>query len=36
MLDYSTFGWPLICAGVLKAIYDLVLLATRPEPAVNP
>jgi MFS family permease len=27
MLDHSTFGWPLICAGVLKATYDLLLLA---------
>jgi uncharacterized membrane protein YccC len=26
MLDHSTFGWPLIIAGVLKAIYDLLLL----------
>jgi sugar phosphate permease len=32
MLDRSTFGWPLICAGTLKAVYDLLLLATRPEP----
>jgi len=27
MLDHSTFGWPLICGGVLKATYDLLLLA---------
>ena len=27
MLDRSTFGWPLVCAGVLKAAYDLLLLA---------
>jgi len=27
MLDHSTFGWPLIIAGTLKAIYDLLLLA---------
>ena len=27
MLDRSTFGWPLVCAGVLKAVYDLLLLA---------
>jgi predicted MFS family arabinose efflux permease len=27
MLEHSSFGWPLVCAGVLKAIYDLVLLA---------
>jgi MFS family permease len=26
MLDLSTFGWPLICAATLKAIYDLLLL----------
>jgi len=26
MLDQSTFGWPLICAAALKAIYDLLLL----------
>ncbi len=26
MLDHSTFGWPLIIAGVLKAIYDVLLL----------
>ncbi len=26
MLDYSVFGWPLICAGSLKLIYDLLLL----------
>jgi MFS family permease len=32
MLDHNSFGWPLICAGTLKAIYDLALLATRPEP----
>jgi predicted MFS family arabinose efflux permease len=27
MLDRSTFGWPLVCAGVLKALYDVLLLA---------
>jgi MFS family permease len=27
MLDHSTFGWPLVCAGSLKAMYDLLLLA---------
>lgn len=27
MLDHSTFGWPLLLAGALKAIYDLSLLA---------
>jgi len=35
MLDHSTFGWPLLIAGALKAIYDLSLLAlfhdVRPE-----
>jgi MFS family permease len=27
MLDWSTFGWPLIVAGALKGLYDLLLLA---------
>jgi MFS family permease len=27
LLDRSAFGWPLIIAGTLKAIYDLLLLA---------
>lgn len=27
MLAHSSFGWPLIIAGVLKATYDLILLA---------
>jgi hypothetical protein len=27
MLDHSTFGWPLVAAGVLKGTYDLLLLA---------
>jgi MFS family permease len=27
MLDSSTFGWPLIVAGALKGLYDLLLLA---------
>ena len=27
MLEHSTFGWPLIIAGVLKTTYDLALLA---------
>jgi predicted MFS family arabinose efflux permease len=27
MLDVSSFGWPLICASVLKATYDLLLLS---------
>lgn len=26
MLDLSSFGWPLICAALLKATYDLLLL----------
>jgi predicted MFS family arabinose efflux permease len=34
MLERSTFGWPLLCGGVLKAIYDVLLLvqfrAARP------
>ncbi|HVN34258.1 MAG TPA: MFS transporter [Casimicrobiaceae bacterium] len=28
LLDISTFGWPLLAAGVLKIVYDLLLLAT--------
>jgi MFS family permease len=35
MLDVTSFGWPLICAGGLKIAYDLLLLlqfrALRPE-----
>jgi MFS family permease len=35
MLDHSSFGWPLVCAGAIKAIYDLLLLVQfrrhRPE-----
>jgi MFS family permease len=26
MLNHSSFGWPLICAGVLKSLYDILLL----------
>ena len=26
MLGQSTFGWPLVIGGTLKAIYDLLLL----------
>ena len=26
MLDWSTIGWPLVCGGILKAVYDLLLL----------
>jgi MFS family permease len=36
MLNRSSFGWPLVCAGTLKAIYDLLLLlqfsAVKPHP----
>jgi predicted MFS family arabinose efflux permease len=28
LLSLSTFGWPLLLSGVLKAAYDLLLLAT--------
>ena len=28
MLEYSSVGWPLICGGVLKALYDVLLLAS--------
>jgi predicted MFS family arabinose efflux permease len=27
LLDWSSFGWPLVCGGALKALYDLLLLA---------
>ncbi len=27
MLQHSSFGWPLICGGVMKVTYDLLLLA---------
>ncbi|HEX8967158.1 MAG TPA: MFS transporter, partial [Chloroflexota bacterium] len=27
LLGMSTFGWPLVIGGVLKAVYDLLLLA---------
>jgi len=27
MLERTTFGWPLICAGLLKVSYDFILLA---------
>jgi predicted MFS family arabinose efflux permease len=27
MLDHTSFGWPLICAGGIKVAYDLLLLA---------
>ncbi len=36
MLSRSSFGWPLVCGGVLKAAYDLLLLiqfsAVKPHP----
>lgn len=28
LLQRSPFGWPLVCAGALKAVYDLVLYAS--------
>ena len=35
MLDRSSFGWPLLCGGVIKALYDVLLLvqfrAHRPK-----
>jgi hypothetical protein len=27
MLERSAVGWPLVCGGIAKAIYDLLLLA---------
>jgi hypothetical protein len=27
MLERSTFGWPLLAGGILKAVYDLLLFA---------
>jgi len=27
LLDRSSFGWPLLCAGALKGVYDLLLFA---------
>jgi MFS family permease len=26
MLEHSSFGWPLVVAGVLKATYDILIL----------
>jgi hypothetical protein len=26
MLAHSTVGWPLVCGGLLKIVYDLLLL----------
>jgi MFS family permease len=40
LLDATSFGWPLICAGALKITYDLLLLAQfralRPEDEQSP
>jgi MFS family permease len=37
MLQHTSFGWPLVVAGAMKAAYDLILLAQfraiRPEEA---
>jgi len=27
MLGHTPFGWPLICGGVAKSLYDILLLA---------
>jgi len=27
MLDHTSFGWPLVIGGTMKALYDLLLLA---------
>jgi hypothetical protein len=27
MLDHTSFGWPLVIGGAMKALYDLLLLA---------
>jgi MFS family permease len=27
MLDHTSFGWPLVVGGAMKAVYDLLLLA---------
>jgi len=37
LLTVSGFGWPLVAAGVLKIVYDLLLLAfCRTLPAQRP
>jgi MFS family permease len=41
LLSLSTFGWPLVIGGVLKGVYDLLLLAQfrsvkPPEEAAEP
>jgi MFS family permease len=38
ILDKTSFGWPLLCAGVLKAAYDLILFAqfAHQRPAEEP
>jgi hypothetical protein len=36
MLSRSVVGWPLVCGGALKAIYDVLLLARfRSVPALD-
>jgi MFS family permease len=35
MLDATTFGWPLILCGVLKSVYDLLLLAQFREQGIG-
>ncbi len=36
MLDHSMFGWPLICAGICKLTYDLLLLKMFGSVALKP
>jgi hypothetical protein len=38
MLAASSFGWPLVCGGLAKAVYDLLLLRLfgRSTPASGP
>jgi len=39
MLEATSFGWPLICAGVLKSVYDVLLLwqfRAHPAPEESP
>ena len=36
MLTHSAVGWPLVCGGLLKALYDVLLLAQfRAVPALD-
>jgi hypothetical protein len=28
MLQHSAYGWPLVCGGLAKALYDVLLLAS--------